>query len=159
MNILIRKACKNDINSIVSLLKDDELGGVREELGHPNYLLAFNKINNDPQQLLIVCELDNLIIGTAQLTLIPYINRKGITRGLIEGVRVHSSYRGKGIGKEMFKWLINESRQRGCKIVQLTTDKSRIEALKFYKSLGFIDTHIGMKLEFNSTYNNSICWV
>jgi N-acetylglutamate synthase-like GNAT family acetyltransferase len=103
MNILIRKACKNDINSIVSLLKDDELGGVREELGHPNYLLAFNKINNDPQQLLIVCELDNLIIGTAQLTLIPYINRKGITRGLIEGVRVHSSYRGKGIGKEMFK--------------------------------------------------------
>ena len=147
MNIIIRKACKNDIDSIVSLLIDDELGAIREELGHPNYLIAFNKINNDPQQLLIVCELDSKIIGTAQLTIIPYISRKGICRGLIEAVRVHSLYRGKGIGKQMFKWLINESRQRGCKLVQLTTDKSRIEALNFYKSLGFIDTHIGMKLE------------
>jgi N-acetylglutamate synthase-like GNAT family acetyltransferase len=103
MNILIRKAYKNDINAIVLLLKDDELGAIREELGHPNYLLAFNKINNDPQQLLIVCELNKIIIGTAQLTIIPCINRKGMTRGLIEGVRVHSLYRGKGIGKEIFK--------------------------------------------------------
>jgi hypothetical protein len=102
-NIIIRKACKDDINSIVLLLMDDTLGVTREKLGHPNYLLAFNKINNDPQQLLIVCELNNLIIGTAQLTIIPYINRIGITRGLIEGVRVHSLYRSKGIGKEMFK--------------------------------------------------------
>jgi N-acetylglutamate synthase-like GNAT family acetyltransferase len=102
-NIIIRKACEKDINSIISLLIDDPLGLTREEPGHPNYLIAFKKINNDPQQLLIVCELNNMIIGTAQLTIIPYINRKGTTRGLIEGVRVHSLYRGKGIGKYIFQ--------------------------------------------------------
>ena len=114
MNIIIRKACKNDIDSIVLLLIDDELGATREEFGHPNYLLAFNKINNDPQQLLIVYELNNIIISIAQLTIIPYINRKGTIRGFIEAVIVHSSYRGKGIGREIFKWLINEFKSRGC---------------------------------------------
>ena len=145
-----KTAKKNDIPSIVRMLADDELGSKREDYKNPlpkKYYEAFQNIMQDKNQELVILENDNNdIIGTLQLTFIPYLTYQGGLRAQIEAVRIHKNYRGQGFGKKIFQWAINRSRDKGAHMVQLTTDKHRPEAIKFYKTLGFNDSHIGMKL-------------
>ena len=147
--IIFRRAREKDIEAIVQLLSDDVLGRTREDVsatGKDVYRKAFAAIDADPNQLLLVaCEGDETV-GTLQLSFIPGLARSGALRGQIEAVRIASSRRGGGIGKEMIEWAILECRRRGCRHVQLTTDKSRTDARRFYEGLGFVASHIGYKL-------------
>ena len=150
MKFNIRKACNNDLPDIVRLLADDPLGKQRESSYQDplpqQYYTAFTEIEADPNNYLIVLEDGKKIIGTCQLTILRYLTYQGGKRGQIEGVRVDESYRGQGIGKLMIKWAINKSRQANCHLVQLTMDKNRSETIQFYKKLGFIASHEGLKL-------------
>ncbi len=147
--ISIRKASQADLAAIVAMLADDALGAKREDASPPlnaRYIDAFNAIESDPNQLLAVVEQDEHVIGCLQLSFIPGLSRKGMWRGQIESVRIASNIRGGGVGRQMIAWAIDKCRERGCGLVQLTTDKSRADALRFYQSLGFVDSHEGMKL-------------
>ena len=88
--------------------------------------------------------------GVFQLTFIPNLTYQGGKRALIEGVRVAGAMRGQGVGRTMFRWAIERAREKGCRIVQLTTNKQRPDAIRFYESLGFESTHEGMKLMIDS---------
>ncbi len=154
MNIKIRKALPEDIPNIVRLLAEDDLGAKREKFIDPlppEYYAAFDAINTDTNSHLMVAELNERIVGTLQLTFITYLTYCGGKRGLIEGVRTDQALRGHGIGKEMVEWAIEKSKAMGCHLVQLTTDKKRPDALRFYEKLGFIASHEGLKLHLNVT--------
>jgi ribosomal protein S18 acetylase RimI-like enzyme len=145
-----RPAVVSDLAKIVAMLADDELGYEREDTSiplNPNYLDSFAAISHDPNQILAVVEYKGDLAGCLQLTFIPGLSRLGMWRGQIESVRIATGFRGKGLGRKMFEWAIAECRRRGCGLVQLTTDKSREEALRFYESLGFTASHEGMKLD------------
>lgn len=148
-----RKAKKDDLSFIVQLLADDELGKKRENFQKPlpaEYLEAFERISSDSNQELIVVENSELqIIGTLQLSFIPYLTYQGGIRAQIEAVRIKKEFRNKGIGKKMFEWAIERAVKKGAHLLQLTTDKKRPEALEFYKRLGFKNSHEGMKIHFN----------
>jgi len=149
-NIDFRRARAEDLAAIVELLIDDVLGRNREDSTAPGtepYLAAFRAIDADPNQLLVVAVDGEEIVGTLQLSFIPGLSRKGAWRGQIEAVRVASARRGSGIGREMIQWAVAQCRQRGCRYVQLTTDKRRIDAHRFYEGLGFVASHVGYKLE------------
>ncbi|MGE5674084.1 MAG: N-acetyltransferase family protein [Mycobacterium leprae] len=146
-----RLANREDLPAIVRMLADDLLGARREEYTlplPPSYYTAFEAIDSDPNNELIVAELDGTVCGVLQLTYIPYLTYRGRWRALIEGVRVDSSRRGSGIGRKLFQWAIERAQEKGCHLVQLTTDKARPDALRFYESLGFVASHEGMKLHF-----------
>jgi GNAT superfamily N-acetyltransferase len=145
----IRRATSVDIPAIVSMLADDHLGKLREgEPDDPAYQRAFAEIDADPHQWLVVGERGGEVVATMQLTIIPGIGRKGAKRALIEAVRVRSDLRGNGLGGILIRWAIDRARAEGCAMVQLTSDKSRVDAHRFYTSLGFTDSHIGYKLSF-----------
>lgn len=149
MDATFRRAMRDDLPIIVALIADDQIGQTREDLSSPlnaAYVDAFAAIERDENQLLAVAELDGAVIGCLQLTFIPGISRQGMWRGNIESVRVAKHLRGRGIGRAFFEWAIAQCRMRGCGLVQLTTDKRRGEAAFFYKSLGFVPSHEGMKL-------------
>ena len=150
--VKIRSAKKEDVPAIVAMLADDKLGRMREDFRDPLpkvYFEAFSKISSDPnQELMVVVNSNDNVIGTLQLSLIPYLTYQGGTRAQIEAVRIHKDYRGKGIGKLVFKWCIARAKEKGAHVVQLTTDKKRPEAIKFYEDLGFRASHEGMKLHF-----------
>ena len=154
--ISYREAGKDDLSSIISMIADDKLGKTRENYDPSNsielpqeYHLAFEKIDCDPNQELIVALDENQeIIGTFQLTFIQYLTYQGGIRAQIEAVRIRSDKRGEGIGKSMFLWAIERAKERKAHLLQLTTDKKRPEALAFYKGLGFAASHEGMKLHF-----------
>jgi ribosomal protein S18 acetylase RimI-like enzyme len=148
-----RRAVAEDLAAIVALLADDGLGRGREDSRvpiNPRYLEAFVVIDADPNQLLVVAVdgtgAGGAVIGYLQLTFIPGLSRIGQWRGQIESVRVAAARRGQGVGRAMLAWAIDRCRMRGCGLVQLTTDKSRSDARRFYESLGFIASHEGMKL-------------
>jgi len=147
-----RKATENDVSTIVEMITDDELGKARENFQIPlptEYLNAFKKIDADQNQELIVVENENSeIIGTLQLSFIQYLTYRGGIRAQIEAVRIRKDQRGLGIGKTMFKWAINRVKERNAHLLQLTTDKKRPKAIKFYEDLGFKATHKGMKMHF-----------
>ena len=147
-----RKAKKNDISIIVQMIADDELGKKRENFQRSlpkEYLKAFENISSDENQELIVVENENSeIIGTFQLSFIQYINYCGGIRAQIENVMVRKDQIGLGIGKIMLEWAINRAKERNAIMLQLTSDKKRPRAIKFYKDLGFIATHEGMKMHF-----------
>ncbi len=146
----IRKATESDLPAIVQLLANDKLGRLREDYKEPlpqKYYDAFKAINRDQNQELIVFENETeQVIGTIQLSFIPYLTYQGGVRAHIEAVRIHEDYRGKGIGQQLFEWAIQRAKQKGAHVVQLTTDKKRPDALKFYEKLGFTASHEGMKL-------------
>ncbi|CAM4356270.1 GNAT family N-acetyltransferase [Zobellia roscoffensis] len=146
----IRKANRKDIPEIVQLLSNDKFGKLREDYREPlpeKYYDAFDAISQDHNQELVIIEDDTQkVVGTLQLTFIPYLTYQGGIRAQIEAVRVHENYRSKGIGKQLFEWAIQRARQKGAHVVQLTTDKKRPEAFKFYENLGFKASHEGMKL-------------
>jgi GNAT superfamily N-acetyltransferase len=144
-----RRATRADLPAIVALLADDALGSAREDPRLPldaRYVTAFDAMDRDPNQLLAVVELDRAVVGCLQLSFIPGLSRLGMLRGQIESVRIAASQRGGGLGRTMFEWAIAECRTRGCGLVQLTTDKARPDALRFYEGLGFKASHEGMKL-------------
>jgi GNAT superfamily N-acetyltransferase len=143
----MRRATRDDLADLVAMLADDALGAQRESPDDLTpYETAYAHISDDPNQHLMVAERDGHVIGTLQLTLIPGLSRKGSTRALIEAVRVHSSARGTGLGTRLIEWAIEESRRRGCALVQLTSDASRTDAHRFYGRLGFEASHVGFKL-------------
>jgi GNAT superfamily N-acetyltransferase len=144
--VILRRATEADLPAIVALLADDVLGAAREAPGDPAYAAAFAAIEADPNQMLAVAEEAGRVLGCLQLTFIPGLSRRGMWRGQIEGVRVAAGQRGTGLGRRMFEWAIAQCRARGCGLVQLTTDKARPDAHRFYESLGFVASHEGMKL-------------
>lgn len=152
MNLHFRIARKEDLPTLIGMLADDELGAKREDFRDPlpdAYVMAFEKINNDENQELIVVENgDKEIIGTLQLTFIQYLTYRGGTRAQIEAVRIRKDQRGLGVGKEMFEWAIARAREKKAHLLQLTTDKKRPGAIEFYERLGFKSSHEGMKLHF-----------
>ncbi len=150
MNLDFRQATKHDLAGLVLLLGDDVLGVEREDVTMPpnqRYVDAFRSIETDPNNELIVVEHDGELVGLLQLTFIPYLTHIGSWRCLIEGVRIARAFRGQGLGTQFMNWAIERARARGCGIVQLTSDKQRPDALKFYESLGFRATHEGFKLK------------
>ena len=148
--LIFRKAIEVDIMNIVKMLADDELGSKREDYKVPlpkSYYDAFQNIVLDKNQELIIIENSNKeIIGSLQLTFIPYMTYRGGLRAQIEAVRVHKKFRGKGFGRKILNWAIKRSKEKGAHLVQLTTNKQRLDAIEFYKTLGFRDSHMGMKL-------------
>jgi GNAT superfamily N-acetyltransferase len=147
--IVLREAERDDLQQIVSLLADDELGHRREILGSVPaacYVTAFEAIAADANQKLIVAVEDDVVVGTLQLSFIPGLARQGAWRGQIEAVRVAATHRNAGLGKTMFEWTIARCRERNCSLIQLTTDKSRKDAHRFYEKLGFVPSHEGYKL-------------
>lgn len=148
----IRKAQKEDVQFIVKMLANDKLGKLRENYKLPlpeKYLEAFENINDDPNQELVVIEDETeKVIGTLQLSFIQYLTYQGGIRAQIEAVRVYETFRGKGIGKKLFEWAIARAKEKGAHVLQLTTDKKRPDALEFYQGLGFKASHEGMKLHF-----------
>ncbi|HZO00230.1 MAG TPA: GNAT family N-acetyltransferase [Burkholderiales bacterium] len=150
MKVAFRKAKREDVPAIVRLLADDPLGAKRERFETPlpeSYLRAFQAIDADPNNELVVACIGDEVVGVLQLTFIPYLTYQGGWRALIEAVRVDAKLRSKGVGKALFEWAIERSRSRRCHLVQLTTDKSRGDAKRFYESLGFSASHEGMKLK------------
>lgn len=148
-DIVFRPAQATDLPAIIALLSDDVLGQQREDARsppNPRYIEAFQAILADPNQLQAVAILREEVIGTLQLTFIPGLARKGAWRGHIEGVRISSAHRGSGVGQQMFEWAIGQCRAKGCDLVQLTTDRQRPDAHRFYEKLGFVGSHIGYKL-------------
>lgn len=147
--LTFRAACRDDLVLLVQMLADDSLGATREVFSEPlasSYLSAFAAIDADPNNELVVAILDGAVVGMLQLTFIPYLTYQGRWRALIEGVRVSSSHRSRGVGAALMHWAIERSRARDCAMVQLTTDRAREDALRFYERLGFVASHHGMKL-------------
>jgi GNAT superfamily N-acetyltransferase len=145
----IRRARREDLGAIVALLADDPLGSSRETISDPpapEYVSAMEAIESDPNQFLGVMVDGEEVIGTLQLTFIQGLSRRGLKRGLVEAVRIASSRRSEGLGAKLFEWAIEECRNEGCRIVQLTTDRTRTDAHRFYDRLGFEPSHIGYKL-------------
>ncbi len=142
-------ASRADLETLVDMLADDALGLTREDASRPldmAYQTAFGQIMGDPNNHLLVARYDDSIAGFLQLTFIPYLTYQGGWRCLVEGVRVAEKLRGRGVGQQLVEYAIDVARQQGCRMVQLTTDKQRPDALRFYEKLGFVASHEGMKL-------------
>jgi ribosomal protein S18 acetylase RimI-like enzyme len=147
--IRFRAATAEDLAQIVALLADDVLGQGREDAALPldaRYGAAFDAIARDANQFLVVADRAGAVVGCLQLSFLPGLSHRGAWRGQIESVRIAASHRGSGLGHHMFAWAIAECRRRGCRLVQLTTDKARPDARRFYEQLGFTASHEGMKL-------------
>ncbi|MFC7813183.1 GNAT family N-acetyltransferase [Streptomyces sp. NPDC057367] len=144
----IRPTTEADLPAIVGMLADDPLGARRESPDDLSpYLAAFQRLSADPNQHVIVAVRDGRVVGTLQLTIVPGLSRRGATRSVIEGVRVHADERCGGLGTQLIEWAVDESRRQGCQLVQLTSDKTRTDAHRFYERLGFSASHTGFKLQ------------
>jgi GNAT superfamily N-acetyltransferase len=144
--LVIRRAVRDDIPAIAALLADDMLGAAREGAPLADYEAGFEAVEADPNQLLAVAEIEGRAVGTMQLSFVPGLSRGGAWRGQVEAVRVASDKRGHGIGEQMMVWAIERCRERGCVICELTSDKRRPDAHRFYHRLGFQASHLGFKL-------------
>ncbi|MFC5073247.1 GNAT family N-acetyltransferase [Kitasatospora cinereorecta] len=143
----IRPAALTDIPAVVAMLADDPLGAQRESLDDLSpYEAAFRRLAHDPNQHLVVAVREERVVGTLQLTVVPGLSRRGATRSVIEGVRVHADERGGGLGTQLIQWAVDESRRQDCQLVQLTSDATRTDAHRFYERLGFAASHVGFKL-------------
>ncbi|XKK64250.1 GNAT family N-acetyltransferase [Streptomyces sp. ARC32] len=144
----IRPTTAEDIPAVVAMLADDPLGAQRESPGDLGpYMAAFERLRTDPNQHLVVAVREGRVVGTLQLTIVPGLSRRGATRSIVEGVRVHGDERGSGLGTRLIEWSIDESRRQGCHLVQLTSDQTRTDAHRFYERLGFSASHTGFKLQ------------
>ncbi len=143
----IRPAVADDIPAIVGMLADDPLGAQRESPDDlAPYLTAWERLAADENQHLVVAVREQRVVGTLQLTIVPGLSRRGSTRSVIEGVRVHADERGSGLGSRLIEWAIDMSHREGCQLVQLTSDATRTDAHRFYERLGFTASHVGFKL-------------
>lgn len=155
LDLIYRQAEVQDLPAIVQMLADDDLGKTRENPTLPldeKYLKAFQEINQDADNELIVVELEDEIVGTFQLTYIPSLSFKGTTRMQVESVRVIAKHRGKGLGSQFFAWIINRAQTKNCGMIQLSTNNARPDAHRFYEKLGFKGSHLGMKLYLMDTH-------
>ncbi|MFF3938676.1 GNAT family N-acetyltransferase [Streptomyces phaeofaciens] len=144
----IRAAAAADIPAIVGMLADDPLGAQRESPDDLSpYIAALERLSADPNQRLVVAVREGRVVGTLQLTIVPGLSRRGATRSIIEGVRVHADERGSGLGTRFIEWAVEESRRENCQLVQLTSDNTRTDAHRFYERLGFEASHVGFKLQ------------
>ncbi len=147
---VLREAVAEDVPALVQLLAEDQLGSTRDGIGTAAdldpYLRAFIAIDADPAHLLVVAVDGMQILATMQLSFLPGLARRGALRAQVEAVRVSQDHRGHGLGAALFEWAIQEARRRDCALVQLTTDKSRADAHRFYERLGFVASHEGLKL-------------
>jgi GNAT superfamily N-acetyltransferase len=145
---LLRRGRRDDVPAIVGLLAEDDLGtgGDGPSAGLEPYLRAFELIDTDPAHLLLVAEADGEVVGTLQLSVLPSLPHRGALRGQLEGVHVRADRRGGGLGATMVGWAVEEARRRGCAQVQLTSQKRRTDAHRFYERLGFTRSHDGFKL-------------
>lgn len=149
-HITIRTARRDDVPAIVALLADDPLGQTREDNADPlpdAYWRAFDEVALQPGNFLLVADRAGAVVGCLQLTVIPGLSRRGMKRGLIEAVRVGAGERGQGLGELLVRHALGLARNDGCGLVQLTSDKSRPDAHRFYERLGFVASHVGMKLQ------------
>ncbi|WP_406311593.1 GNAT family N-acetyltransferase [Streptosporangium sp. NBC_01639] len=146
MPVTFRPARAEDVPLLVAMIADDAVSAARTGDYGDEHRAAFEVIDADPNNELIVAELDGEVVGTMQLTYIPGISRRGALRMQIEAVRITSALRGRGLGRQMMEWAVERGRARGCALVQLTTDKTRKDAHRFYDSLGFVASHEGYKL-------------
>jgi ribosomal protein S18 acetylase RimI-like enzyme len=150
--IILRRARRDDVGIIVAMLADDPLGRARERLEEPLpvcYFRAFDALEQDPHiQLVVAQDGDGAVVGCLQLCILPGLSSQGASRGLIEDVRVATDRRSRGIGEQMVQWAVAEARARGCKLVELLTHNSRVDAQRFYARLGFQPSHVGMTLRF-----------
>ncbi len=147
--MIFRDARHDEVPAIVALLADDVLGADRETGPDDAYWTAFDDIAADPRNRLIVADAGGQVAGTLQLTLILGLSRHGLFRAQIEGVRIAAPWRGQGLGRAMIGWAVEEARRSGCGLVQLTSDKRRADAIRFYEALDFTPTHEGLKLSLN----------
>ncbi|MBW5480758.1 GNAT family N-acetyltransferase [Streptomyces bambusae] len=146
--LTIRPAAEADLPAIVAMLADDPLGATRESPDDLTpYRDALKELTGDPHQHLVVAERDGRVVGTLQLTFLPGLSRRGATRSLVEGVRIHADERGSGLGTVLMEWAIDTSRRADCQLIQLTSDASRTDAHRFYERLGFEASHVGFKLQ------------
>ena len=143
---VFRPAHAGELGVLLDLIADDTLGKNREfDAANPSYLKAFEAISADPNQQLLVAELDGRAIGMAQLSFIPGLSRGGAWRCNIEAVRIASDVRGQGFGAQLMRACEARARERGCSLLQLTSDASRVDAHRFYRGLGYVDSHLGFK--------------
>ncbi|MFF0091846.1 GNAT family N-acetyltransferase [Streptomyces canus] len=143
----IRPATLQDLSAIVGMLADDPLGAQRESPDDlAPYMSALERLSSDPNQHLVVATREGRVVGTLQLTVVPGLSRRGATRSIVEGVRIHADERGSGLGTRLIEWAIEESRRQDCQLVQLTSDTTRTDAHRFYERLGFTASHVGFKL-------------
>ncbi|MFI1563668.1 GNAT family N-acetyltransferase [Streptomyces sp. NPDC020490] len=147
-DLAIRPATADDVPAIVAMLADDPLGARRESPDDLSpYLAALDRLTSDPHQHLVVAEREGRVVGTLQLTIVPGLSRRGATRSIIEAVRIHADERGSGLGTRLIEWAIDRSRRLDCQLVQLTSDRTRTDAHRFYERLGFEPSHLGFKLQ------------
>ncbi|MEA2890446.1 MAG: hypothetical protein QOI05_1239 [Bradyrhizobium sp.] len=150
--IRIRAARSSDVAAIVAMLADDALGRGRERIEEPlppSYLQAFERVERDPNIQLVVAEGEGgEVVGCLQLCVLPGLSSQGALRGLIEDVRVASRHRSRGIGEQLVQWAVAEAQAKGCKLVELLTHNTRVDAQRFYKRLGFAASHVGMTIRF-----------
>jgi len=152
LQVTIRRARRDDVGSIIAMLADDPLGGPRERLEDPlpqTYFDAFERLARDPNIHLVVAEDgEGTIVGCLQLCILPGLSSQGASRGLVEDVRVASRCRSRGIGEQLMQWAVTEARAKGCKLVELLTHHTRVDAQRFYERLGFARSHVGMTIRF-----------
>jgi ribosomal protein S18 acetylase RimI-like enzyme len=150
-SIIIRRAVREDVSFIVAMLADDKLGSARERLEDPpplSYFKAFEVLDRDPNIQLVVAEEGGRVVGCLQLCVLPGLSSQGASRGLIEDVRVASDRRSCGIGEQLVGWAVEQSCAKGCKVVELLTHHSRVDAQRFYERLGFQKSHVGMTIRY-----------
>lgn len=152
LKVTIRPARREDVAVIVGMLADDALGGARERIEDPlpsPYYTAFETVARDPNIQLVVAEDgEGNVVGCLQLCVLPGLSSQGASRGLIEDVRVAGRLRSRGIGEQLVQWALDEARGKGCKLVELLTHHSRVDAQRFYERLGFARSHVGMTIRF-----------
>ena len=150
--IMIRRARRDDVAVIVAMLADDALGRGRERIEDPlppSYFQTFEKLERDPNIALVVAQDEGgQVVGCLQLCSLPGLSSQGASRALIEDVRVAAHCRNRGIGEQLVQWAVTEARGKGCRLVELLTHNTRIDAQRFYKRLGFAASHVGMTIRF-----------
>jgi ribosomal protein S18 acetylase RimI-like enzyme len=150
--ITIRRARRDDLGTIIAMLADDRLGSARERLEDPlpqTYYEAFERVDRDPKiELVVAVDHEGAVVGCLQLCVLPGVSSQGASRGLLEDVRVASHCRSRGIGEQLVQWAVGEARAKGCKLVELLTHNSRVDAQRFYERLGFQRSHVGMTVRF-----------
>lgn len=148
MTLTYRKAVEADLPYIVQLLTEDAVRVTDDrpdEPFHPRYVAAMRELDSDPNQMMMLAVLNGETVGTIQLTFIPGIAGLGTKRCLVEAVHISPAHRSKGLGTQMIQWAMEQARHRGCGMVQLTSNKKRLDAHRFYERLGFLKSHEGFK--------------
>jgi ribosomal protein S18 acetylase RimI-like enzyme len=149
--VSIRRARRDDVGAIVAMLADDPLGSGRERIEDPlpsSYFRAFEAVEKDSNIRLVVAEEGGAVVGCLQLCILPGLSSQGASRALIEDVRVASHCRSRGIGERLVQWAVAQARAGECRLVELLTHNTRVDAQRFYKRLGFAPSHVGMTLRF-----------